>query len=67
MEFPGCFRCQEFTAGRQGITPLDRTTMYQQLVSIEMDWLGPKRRILPKVKMTLAEMIVTGPPDFNFC
>ncbi len=67
MEFPGCFRCQEIVAGREDIPHLDRTKMYQTLVGIEMEWLGPKRRILPKVRMTLAEMIVKGPPSFNFC
>ncbi len=67
LEFPGCFRCQEIVAGQEHIPHLDRTKMYQTLVEIEMDWLGPKRRILPKVRMTLAEMMVKGPPVFNFC
>ncbi|MBI5556713.1 MAG: hypothetical protein HY885_03675 [Deltaproteobacteria bacterium] len=66
LEFPGCFRCQELVAGRKTIARLDRTEMYQELVRIEMDWLGPKRRILPRVRMTLAEMIVKGPPGLNY-
>jgi len=36
--------------------------MYQELVQIEMDWLGPRRRTLPKVRMTIADMMVKGPP-----
>ncbi len=66
IEFPGCFRCQEMVGGRSDISPLDRTPLYQRLVAIEMEWLGPRRSLLPKVKMTLAEMIVAGPPAFPF-
>lgn len=67
LEFPGCFRCQEIVAGRDDVPHLDRTRLYQRLVLLEMEWLGQKRTILPKVKMTLAEMIVKGPPHFTFC
>ncbi|MCB2180412.1 MAG: hypothetical protein KQH63_00115 [Desulfobulbaceae bacterium] len=67
MEFPGCFRCQEIVEGRKDITHLDRTKMYQRLVLLEMEWLGPKRHVLPRVKMTLAEMLVKGPPSLDFC
>lgn len=67
MEFPGCFRCQQIVEDKENIPHMDRTKMYQRLVQLEMDWLGQKRRILPRVKMTLAQMIVKGPPDFiNF-
>lgn len=66
LEFPGCFRCQEIVAGRDDVPHLDRTRLYQRLVLLEMEWLGQKRTILPKVKMTLAEMIVKGPPHFTF-
>lgn len=65
MEFPGCFRCQEIVAGKTDVAHLDRTEMYQRLIQLEMEWLGMKRNILPKVKMTLAEMIVKGPPTFT--
>lgn len=67
MEFPGCFRCQEIVRGRENIVHLDRTEMYRRLVLLEMEWLGPKRTVLPRVKMTLAEMVVKGPPSLNYC
>ena len=66
MKFPGCFRCQEIVGDRD-VTHLDRTSMYQRLVQLEMGWLGPKRNVLPKVKMTIAQMIVQGPPELSFC
>jgi hypothetical protein len=62
LEFPGCFRCQELVGGRAHVPHLDRTAMYQELVAIEMAWLGPQRRVLPKVRMTIADMLVKGPP-----
>jgi len=62
LEFPGCFRCQELVSGQEQVPRLDRTSMYQELVQIEMDWLGPRRRTLPKVRMTIADMMVKGPP-----
>lgn len=67
MEFPGCFRCQELLAGHDSINHLDRTAMYQRLIEIETKFLGVKRHILPRVKMTLAEMIVKGPPTLEYC
>ncbi len=67
MEFPGCFRCQELLEGQEDINHLDRTKMYQQLLEIETKLLGVKRHILPKVNMTLAEMIVNGPPTLEYC
>jgi len=42
----------------------DRTGLYQRLVKIELDWLGDRRRVLPKVKKTIADMIVRGSPPF---
>jgi len=43
----------------------DRTGLYQRLVKIELDWLGDRRRVLPKVKKTIADMIVRGSPPFS--
>ena len=67
MEFPGCFRCQELLEDHEDITHLDRTEMYKRLIEIETKFLGVKRHILPRVKMTLAEMIVKGPPTLEYC
>ncbi len=65
--FPGCFRCQEITGDNKDVPRMDRTKLFQQFVQIEMEWLGVKRNVLPKVKMTIAEMIIKGPPEFNHC
>jgi len=62
MEFPGCFRCQEVVAEREksGLkTPrVDRTAHLMELVNIENELLEFKRHLYPRVKLTIAEMIV---------
>ncbi|MBU0679846.1 MAG: hypothetical protein KKD73_00335 [Proteobacteria bacterium] len=65
--FPGCFRCQEITGAGEDVPRMDRTKIFQQVVQIEMEWLGVKRNVLPKVKMTIAEMIIKGPSQFKHC
>lgn len=62
--FPGCFRCQEVVAGYEGDAPeVDRTDFYRQLVALEHELLGPRRHYLPRVKMTIAQMLVKGQPE----
>ncbi|WP_031480883.1 hypothetical protein [Maridesulfovibrio frigidus] len=63
--FPGCFKCQAITAEMENVPVLDRTPLYKDLVGLEMALLGNKIRTMPKVNLTLAEMIVMGPPDIN--
>ena len=58
QDYPGCFR---FPA-EAGATPLDRTPLYRELVKLEMDFLGSRLSQLPKVNLTLAEMMVQGAP-----
>lgn len=65
--FPGCFRCQEIVGENEDGPRMDRTKIFQKFVAIEMEWLGVKRQVLPKVKMTIAEMIIKGPPQFSYC
>jgi len=63
LAFPGCFRCQEHVAAdRNSIAPLDRTGFFRRLVELEIGLLGSKRMTAPKVKLTIAQMIVKGPP-----
>ena len=63
FSFPGCFRCQEVVAGYRGEAPeVDRTDFYRQLVGLEHELLGPRRHYLARVKMTIAQMLVKGPP-----
>jgi Fe-S-cluster containining protein len=61
-EFGGCFRCQEQTAGRANLPTVDRTPFYRELAELERRLLTEAGRPIPRVKMTIAEMIVQGPP-----
>ncbi len=61
-EFPGCWRSQELCAEKPGFTLMDRTPLYKELAALEMELLGPKRGRLPRVDMTLAQMLLAGPP-----
>jgi hypothetical protein len=65
MEFPGCFRCQEQLAGEKPGAVLDRTEFFRRLVELEMRLLGARQKKLPKVKLTIAQMIVQGPPPLQ--
>ena len=62
LDFPGCFRCQEHISGDNSVPPLDRTPFFRRLVELELELLGQRRRTAPKVKLTIAQMIVKGPP-----
>jgi Fe-S-cluster containining protein len=59
--FPGCFRCQEITAVEKA-APMDRTKFFQRLIDLEVKLLDTRRMTAPKVKLTIAQMIVKGPP-----
>lgn len=59
-QFPGCFRCQEITAGRTNLTTMDRTRFFKSMVQLEQAFL--LGRSLPKIRMTLAEMLLSPPP-----
>lgn len=62
QEFPGCFKAQELCAERTDVAVLDRTALYRDLAQLEMEFLGSRLRQLPRVDLTLAEMIVRGKP-----
>ena len=62
INFPGCFRCQEQVLADNSIAPLDRTQFFQGMVELERGLLGHRRMTAPKVKLTIAQMIVAGPP-----
>jgi hypothetical protein len=62
MTFPGCFRSQDLCQDLKEVPVMDRTGFYQKLASLEMAFLGPKMKTLPRVDLTLAEMVVEGPP-----
>lgn len=62
MSFPGCFKCQELYSDLEEVPVLDRTHFYRDLAALEMAFVEQKNEALPKVKLTLAEMLVQGPP-----
>lgn len=65
LRFPGCFRCQDIVDGRdeQEQPPhVERTFLLRKLALLENELLENKRHLLPKVKITIAEMLVKGPP-----
>ena len=62
LHFPGCFRCQENNSTENSPAPLDRTQFFQRMVNLEIKLLETRRMTAPKVKLTIAQMIVKGPP-----
>ncbi|BCO10466.1 hypothetical protein GF1_28420 [Desulfolithobacter dissulfuricans] len=66
LRFPGCFRCQEIVEKRyedENEAPaMDRTPLLRRLAALENELLGNRRHLYPRVKKTIAEMIVEGPP-----
>ncbi len=63
--FSGCSRFVESVQplAEDQIPVLDRTELYRELVQLEMEFVGPNLRVLPRVNLTLAEMLVQGPPS----
>jgi Fe-S-cluster containining protein len=66
LKFPGCFRCQELVDEREktGLkTPsVERTSLLAELARVEEELLEYRRQLYPRVKMTIADMILAGPP-----
>ena len=64
--FPGCYRFVELHKDADASAPsLDRTPFYRELAALEMEFCRRASGPLPRVDMTLAEMIVLGPPKFR--
>lgn len=66
LQFPGCFRCQEIVGEREKTgmkTPsVERTALLTELAKVEEELLHYQRNLYPQVKMTIADMILAGPP-----
>jgi hypothetical protein len=66
LNFPGCFRCQELVAGRaerqEGVASMERTPLLRRLALLENDLLEGRRHLYPKVRLTIARMLLQGPP-----
>lgn len=62
--FQGCYRFREKVEGMEDflIPMLNRTPFYQELAQLEMKYAGAALKTAPRVNLTLAEMIVQGPP-----
>jgi hypothetical protein len=66
LDFPGCFRCQEIILGgaHQGCPPrVERTPWLRQMALLEGEVVQGLRQQLPKVRKTIAEMLLLGPPS----
>lgn len=61
--FPGCDRAQELAKTCEPAL-LDRTPLLSELARLELDLLGGRERAarMPRVDLTIAEMILMGPP-----
>ncbi len=69
MQFPGCFRCQDIVEEKglkNVLIPVERTPLLRRLAMLENNLLYMKRHLHPKVKLTIAEMLVKGPPELSF-
>jgi hypothetical protein len=63
QRFPGCFRCAGAAEGAaEDVPALDRTPLYRELAGLEMELLGTAVRTLPRVNLTLSELLVQGEP-----
>lgn len=71
LNFPGCFRCQELvkrsSLSVEQIPRMERTKLLQRLAMLEQRLLDGKRHLVPKVKRTIASMLVEGPPQRSHC
>ena len=63
LAFPGCFRCQEQVEQLTGSAPqVERTPLLTRLARLENAYLCNKRQLYPRVKLTIAQMLVQGRP-----
>ena len=60
--FPGCARCQDLTRGKAAVPTVERTPLLRELAMLEQELLGKEAGVMPKVKKTIADMIILGPP-----
>lgn len=69
MRFPGCFRCQEIVSNKYeqetDAPAMDRTLLFRRLAVLESRLMGERRHLYPRVKKTIADMIVQGPPAID--
>lgn len=65
QRFPGCFRCQQLVAGRGKLPTVERASLLGELAALEREFLadnGLSAMGAAKIKQSIAEMILAGPP-----
>jgi hypothetical protein len=62
LHFPGCFRCQEQVRTDGMTRSVERTALLRRLAALENEYLNNRRHLYSKVKLTIAQMLVMGPP-----
>ncbi len=66
LSFPGCFVCQEIVEKKEHVDTIaevmDRTVLLERMVVLEQTLLQGCRHLAPKVRMTIAGMLLSGPP-----
>ncbi len=71
LTFPGCFRCQDLVVEKgleeTEVPFMERTSLLKRLVMLEQEFLEGRRHVAPKVKRTIASMLISGPPDLPHC
>lgn len=66
VAFAGCWKSQELSQGRESLPVMDRTPLYLKLLGLESAFratLPGAEAGLPKVDLTLAQMLLAGPPQ----
>jgi hypothetical protein len=69
LDFPGCFRCQELVkntfpdeAAASTVPRVERTLLLRELAKLENELMDGKRHLYPRLKLTIAQMLLQGPP-----
>jgi hypothetical protein len=65
QRFSGCYRCREIIDLRKDdeVPYMERTALFSQFAQVEKEFRGDTPHLYPKVKLTIAEMLVKGPPE----
>ena len=61
-EFGGCHRCRDLELAASSSAVLDRTPFLHRLAALEKELLLGLGRPVPRVRLTIAQMIVRGEP-----
>ncbi|MBE0585111.1 MAG: hypothetical protein IH612_15290 [Desulfofustis sp.] len=64
IRFPGCFRCQErigLHGDSSNLPVMERTPLLRRLVELEQRFLHGNRARVPRLAITIAEMVISEP------